>query len=57
MKTFKVSAKVVNIYGNGEDLIQTTYTAISKQKALQGFTEYLTSNKNVVSFSNIKILG
>lgn len=57
MNTYTVSAKVVNIYNNGFNEINTTYKAQNKQKALQGFTDYLKSNRNIVSFSNIKIKG
>ena len=57
MKTFQVSAEVINIYNNGENVINTTYKAKNKQKALQGFIEYLKSNHNLISFSNIKIKG
>ncbi|AUR92212.1 hypothetical protein NVP1170O_099 [Vibrio phage 1.170.O._10N.261.52.C3] len=57
MKTFKVSAQVVNIYGNGQNVINTTYKAESKEKALQGFINYLESNSNLKTFSNIKIEG
>ena len=55
MKTFKVSAEVVNIYGNGENTVRTTYKAESKEKALQGFIEYLESNRNLKRFSNVTI--
>ncbi len=57
MKTFQVSAEVVNIYGNGENMINTTYRAENKEKALQGFIDYLKSNHNLISFSNVKIKG
>lgn len=57
MKIFQVSAEVVNIYGNGENVINTTYKAETKEKALQGFTAYLKSNSNLKSFSNIQIKG
>lgn len=55
MNTFQVSAKVTNIYGNGEDMIATTYKAENKEKALQGFMEYLKSNRNLISYSDVKI--
>ncbi|AGH31918.1 hypothetical protein VPIG_00060 [Vibrio phage PWH3a-P1] len=57
MKTFQVSAEVVNIYGNGEDVINTTYKAENKEKALQGFIDYLKSNRNLKTFSNVQIKG
>lgn len=57
MKTFQVSAEVVNIYGNGENVINTTYKAETKEKALQGFTDYLKSNRNLKTFSNVQIKG
>lgn len=57
MKTFQVSAEVVNIYGNSENVINTTYTEESKEKALQGFIDYLEYNKNLVSYSNVQIKG
>lgn len=57
MKTFKVSADVVNIYGNGLDKVDTTYRAENKEKALQGFTDYLKSNRNLKTFSNVQIKG
>uniref|UniRef100_A0AB39AJH3 Uncharacterized protein n=1 Tax=Vibrio phage P018-4 TaxID=3229728 RepID=A0AB39AJH3_9CAUD len=57
MKTFQVSAEVVNIYGNGENVINTTYKAENKEKALQGFIDYLESNSNLISYSNVQIKG
>ena len=57
MKTFQVSAEVVNIYGNGENVINTTYKAENKEKALQGFIDYLESNRNLKTFSNVQIRG
>ena len=57
MKTFKVSAEVVNIYGNDQNKIETTYRAENKEKALQGFTDYLKSNRNLKTFYNIVIQG
>ncbi|AUR91550.1 hypothetical protein NVP1161O_108 [Vibrio phage 1.161.O._10N.261.48.C5] len=54
MKTFKVSAEVVNIYGNGENTVNTAYKAESEEKALQGFIKYLESNRNLKTFSNVK---
>lgn len=57
MKTFQVSAEVVNIYGNGENVINTTYKAENKEKALQGFIDYLKSNRNLKTFSNVQIKG
>lgn len=56
MKTFKASAEVVNIYGNSENLIDTIYKAESKEKALQGFTDYLKSNRNLIYFNNVKVI-
>lgn len=32
MKTFQVSAEVVNIYGNGENMISTTYKAENNEQ-------------------------
>lgn len=55
MKTFKVYAEVINIYNNGENVIDTTYKAENKEKALQGFTDYLQSNRSLISFSNVKV--
>lgn len=55
MKTFQVSAEVENIYGNGEDVINMTYKAENKEKALQGFIDYLESNRNLISYSNVQI--
>lgn len=57
METFRVSADVVNIYGNGQNKIETTYKAENKEKALQGFVTYLKSNRNLKTFSNIIIQG
>lgn len=57
MKTYQVSAEVVNLYGNGENVINTTYKAENKEKALQGFIDYLESNRNIVSYSNVQIKG
>ena len=57
MNTYKVSAKVANIYNNGFDEVNTTYKAQNKEKALQGFIDYLKYNRNIISFSNIKIEG
>lgn len=57
MKTDQVSAEVVNLYGNGENVINTTYKAENKEKALQGFIDYLESNRNIVSYSNVQIKG
>ena len=57
MNTYKVSAKVANIYNNGFDEVNTTYKAKNKEKALQGFIDYLKYNRNIISFSNIKIEG
>ena len=57
LKTFKVSAKVVNIYGNNENVINTEYRAENKEKALQGFIAYLESNRNLKTFSNVQIKG
>lgn len=57
MKTFQVSAEVVNIYGNGENMISTTYRAENKEKALQGFIDYLKYNRNLISYSNVQIKG
>lgn len=57
MKTFQVSADVVNIYGNSENVINTTYRAQTKEKALQGFIDYLKSNRNLKTFSNVQIKG
>lgn len=57
MKTFQVSAEVVNIYNNGENVINTIYKAENKEKALQGFIDYLKSNPNLISFSNVQIKG
>lgn len=57
MKIFQVSAEVVNIYGNGENVINTTYKAETKEKALQGFIDYLKSNRNLKTFSNVQIKG
>ncbi|ALM62026.1 hypothetical protein AXI64_gp034 [Vibrio phage qdvp001] len=57
MKVFQVSAEVVNIYGNGENVINTTYKAENKEKALQGFIDYLESNRNLISYSNVQIKG
>lgn len=57
MKTFQVSANVVNIYGNGENVINTTYKAETKEKALQGFIDYLKSNRNLKTFANVQIKG
>lgn len=56
METFKVYAEVVNIYSNGENVINTMYKAESHKEALQGFTDYLESNRNLISFSNVKVL-
>lgn len=55
MKTFQVFAEVINIYGNGENTIITTYKAENKEKALQGFIDYLNSNRNLISYSNVQI--
>lgn len=57
MKTFEVSANVVNIYGNGINRVETTYRSENKEKALQGFTDYLKSNRNLKTFSNVQIKG
>lgn len=57
MKTFKVSAVVANIYDNGENVIETTYRAKTKEKALQGFLNYLSSNRNLKTYSNVQIKG
>ena len=57
MKVFQVSAEVVNIYGNGENVVNTTYKAENKEKALQGFIDYLESNRNLISYSNVQIKG
>lgn len=57
MKVFQVSAEVVNIYGNGENVINTVYKAENKEKALQGFIDYLESNRNLKTFSNVQIKG
>lgn len=57
MKVFQVSAEVVNIYGNGENVINTIYKAENKEKALQGFIDYLESNRNLISYSNVQIKG
>lgn len=55
MREFRVSADVKNIYNNNENTISTLYRANNKKKALQGFIDYLKSNKNLISFSNIQI--
>ncbi len=55
MENFKASADVVNIYGNNQNRIETIYKAENKEKALQGFTNYLESNRNLKTFSNIII--
>ena len=57
LRAFKVSANVVNIYGNGENVINTEYRAENKEKALQGFIDYLKSNRNLKTFSNVQIKG
>lgn len=55
MKTFKVYADVENIYNNGQNVIDTTYRAESEEKALQGFIDYLKSNRNLKTFSNVQV--
>lgn len=55
MKTFICSAKVVNIYNNGENFLQRVYKACNLQQAQTGFTQYLESNRNLNTFSNITV--
>lgn len=55
MKTFICKADVKNIYNNGENFLQREYKADTVYKALEGFTEYLQGNKNLVSFRILSI--
>lgn len=55
MKTFICSAEVVNIYNNGENFLQRVYRASNFQQAQTGFTQYLESNRNLTTFSNITV--
>lgn len=55
MKTFKCISIVVSIYNSMPTLLVREYSAESKEKALQGFIKYLESNKNLVTFNNVKV--
>lgn len=55
MKTFTCKADVKNIYNNGENFLQREYKADTVYKALEGFTQYLQSNKNLVSFKILSV--
>lgn len=55
MKTFICSAEVVNIYNNGENFLQRVYKASNLQQAQTGFIQYLKSNRNLNTFSNITV--
>lgn len=55
MKTFICKADVKNIYNNGENFLQREYKADTVYKALEGFTQYLESNNNLVSFRILSV--
>lgn len=55
MRTFICKAGVKNIYNNGENFLQREYKADTVYKALEGFTQYLESNKNLISFRILSI--
>lgn len=55
MKTFICKAYVKNIYNNGENFLQREYKADTVCQALEGFTQYLQSNNNLVSFRILSV--
>lgn len=61
MKIFICTAKVttvnkaLNTTLDGFEFLSREYKANSKESALEGFKQYLASNKNLTSFKNVSV--
>ena len=56
MLTFKCSAIVISIYRESEELIELEYRAKDKQTAIDGFTNYLQTNRNLTDYRKITVI-